>query len=44
MGDLGPDGYQHMLCVETANAAEDVIELAPGARHSLIARYKIAPL
>jgi len=39
MGDLGPDGYLHMLCVETANAADDVIELAAGASHQMVAEY-----
>ena len=42
MGDLGPDGYLHMVCVETANAAEDVVSLAPGAQHRLVANYRIA--
>jgi len=41
MGDLGPDGYLGMLCVETANAADDVVELAPGATHLLSAVYEI---
>ncbi len=39
MGDLGADGYLNMLCVETANAADDVIELAAGDSHRLIAEY-----
>lgn len=44
MGDFGPDGYLDMLCVETANAAEDVVELAPGQVHRLVARYELTPL
>ncbi|MDH5785880.1 MAG: D-hexose-6-phosphate mutarotase [Chromatiales bacterium] len=44
MGDLGPDGYLKMLCVETANAAEDTVTLAPGAQHRLVAEYAIAAL
>lgn len=44
MGDFGPDGYLGMLCVETANAAEDVVQLAPGQVHRLVARYEVAPL
>jgi D-hexose-6-phosphate mutarotase len=44
MGDLGPEGYLNMLCVETANAATDSITLAPGAQHRLIARYTIEAL
>ena len=39
MGDLGTDGYLNMLCVETANAADDVIQLAAGDRHRLSATY-----
>jgi glucose-6-phosphate 1-epimerase len=37
LGDLGPDGYRHMLCVENANAADDARELVPGAEHTLAA-------
>ncbi len=44
MGDLGEDGYLHMVCVETANAATDVVQLAPGASHHLVAQYSSAPL
>lgn len=44
MGDLGPDGYLHMLCVETANAAEDTVTIAPLAQHRLIAHYAIEAL
>jgi len=39
MGDLGPDGYLHMLCVENTNAADDVVELAAGATHRLVTNY-----
>lgn len=42
MGDLGKEGYRRMLCVESANAAEDTVTLAPGATHSLSASYRIA--
>jgi len=44
MGDLGPDGYRNMLCVETANAATDVVQLAAGATHRLVAEYSSKPL
>ncbi len=44
LGDLGPDGYRHMLCVETANAAEDARRLGPGAQHRLRAEYRVARL
>ncbi len=41
MGDLGDDGYLRMLCVESANAADDVVEIAPGAAHHLWVRYSL---
>jgi D-hexose-6-phosphate mutarotase len=40
MGDFGPDGHLAMVCVETANAAEDVITLAPGATHRMAAQVR----
>ena len=33
--DFPDDGYRGMLCVETANAASDVIDLEPGDCHTL---------
>ncbi len=44
MGDLGPEGHLHMLCVETANAAEDTVTIAPGAQHRLVAQYAVEAL
>ena len=41
LGDMGADGFRRMLCVETANAADDAVTLAPGARHVLEARYRV---
>ena len=41
MGDLGNKGYQKMLCVESANAADDVITIMPGENYSLIVSYEI---
>jgi glucose-6-phosphate 1-epimerase len=35
MADFAEDEYRRMICVETANALEDVIQLAPGATHTL---------
>ena len=35
LGDMGPDGYRRMVCIETANAGEDIVRLAPGATHRL---------
>lgn len=41
MGDLGEDGYLKMVCVETANAAEDFVLLEPGQSHSLFVKYQL---
>lgn len=35
IGDFPNDGYETMVCVETANAATDVRTIAPGASHTL---------
>ncbi|NOT72363.1 MAG: D-hexose-6-phosphate mutarotase, partial [Hyphomicrobium sp.] len=35
LGDIGDTGHTRMLCVETANAGEDVVTLAPRARHRM---------
>jgi glucose-6-phosphate 1-epimerase len=42
MADLGPEGWRAMLCVEAANAADNAVELAPGARHEMSARVTVA--
>ncbi|MBF8778588.1 D-hexose-6-phosphate mutarotase [Pseudomonas fulva] len=36
--DMADDGWQRMLCIETANAWDDVVTLAPGGEHSLSVR------
>ena len=33
--DMPPEDWRHFVCLEAANAGADVIELAPGARHTL---------
>ncbi|AXO86478.1 D-hexose-6-phosphate mutarotase [Pseudomonas parafulva] len=33
--DMADDGWQRMLCIETANVWDDVVTLAPGAGHVL---------
>lgn len=43
MGDMGEDGYLTMVCVESANAAEDVVSLPPGGEHRLWVRYEVGP-
>jgi len=44
MGDLGEDGYRTMLCVESANAADNELQLAPGEVHYLKVNYQIEAL
>lgn len=41
MGDFGKEGPWKMVCVETANAADDVITLAPGETHRMTAQYRV---
>ena len=42
MGDLGgPDAYLGMLCVESANAADDQVTIPAGSLHRLWARYSV---
>lgn len=42
MADLGNDDYKHLLCVETANAADEIVEIPSGGESRLIARYRIS--
>lgn len=44
LGDMGEDGYRRMVCIETANAGDDVITLAPRARHRLVTELKVKAL
>lgn len=37
LADMSPDGWIQMVCIETANALEDGIVLAPGDRHTMSA-------
>jgi len=41
MADIGPDGHRGMLCIETANAADDAVVLPAGAAWTLGATYRI---
>lgn len=43
LGDMGSAGYREMLCVETANAADDARQLAPGATQVLSAVISLEP-
>ena len=44
MGDFGPDGYLNMVCVESANADIDVVQVPAGGEHRLRVRYSVEPL
>jgi len=45
MGDFGSDtGYRGMVCVETANAAVNVVSVAPGEEHTLSVVYSTGKL
>jgi glucose-6-phosphate 1-epimerase len=41
MADLAPEDWRSMLCVETANAADDAVQLEPGQRHEMGARLGV---
>lgn len=42
--DMADDGWQRMLCIETANVMDDVVALAPGASHTLGVSITSTPL
>jgi glucose-6-phosphate 1-epimerase len=41
MSDMGRDEWRQMICVESANAADNAITLAPGATHTLTATIRL---
>lgn len=41
LGDMGCAGYKQMLCIETANAGDDVVTLASRARHRLVTELSV---
>ena len=41
IADLEPDDWRRMVCVETANAADDAVTLASGARHVMTATIRV---
>lgn len=42
IADLQPDEWRRMLCVETANAADDAVTLPAGGRHLMSATLSLA--
>jgi glucose-6-phosphate 1-epimerase len=41
LGDVGDEGYLHMLCVESANAADNVVTIPSGGEHRLWVKYSV---
>lgn len=44
LGDLGPDGWRGMLCVESGNILENAVRVAPAATHRLQVDIEAGPL
>jgi D-hexose-6-phosphate mutarotase len=44
MGDFGDQGYLQMVCVETANALDNVVTVNPGETHRLETTISVEPL
>jgi D-hexose-6-phosphate mutarotase len=44
MSDFGDDEWPSMLCIETANAADNAVTLAPGKSHVMNATISTRPL
>jgi D-hexose-6-phosphate mutarotase len=44
MGDMAENGYLNMVCVESTNAADDVVSIAPGDEHHLWVGYQVESL
>ncbi len=41
MGDMGqPDGWREMVCVESVNAIENVVNVASGSQHTVSVEYR----
>jgi glucose-6-phosphate 1-epimerase len=40
MGDFPDDDYKQMICVETANAAKEVITVPPQSDYSMSVEYQ----
>ena len=48
MGDLGRgqrgEGWREMVCVESVNAMDNLVTVAPGETHTMTATYSVEPL
>lgn len=44
LSDLGDDEWPRLVCIESANAADDAVTLAPEASHTLSARIYAEPI
>jgi dihydroxy-acid dehydratase len=48
MGDMGRGksgaGWREMVCVESANAMDNVVTVAPGETHTLAVTYSVEAL
>jgi D-hexose-6-phosphate mutarotase len=44
MGDFGPGGWRRMVCVESGNALDNVVVVAPGASHRMGVEYSVQAL
>jgi glucose-6-phosphate 1-epimerase len=41
MADLDNEAYKKLICVETTNAADDIVIIEPGQSFNLVATYDI---
>jgi glucose-6-phosphate 1-epimerase len=41
VSDMGPDEWRRMVCVESGNAADNAVALAPGASHILTTTIRL---
>jgi glucose-6-phosphate 1-epimerase len=41
MSDMAPDDWQKMICVETANAADNAVRLPPGTSHKMTVSIRV---
>lgn len=41
MGDLGHDGWQRFVCVESANALSNAVTVAAGKSHTMAVEYRV---